>query len=136
PPLSAQRAMPRIVTRPVIASIASATRRSRRMVVRSRHWLKQAKSTIISGMGGCSLCRVGLGNPYSTRYSTALFHLHTVLSRPVSSPFLAKVLSLIDTLYTHEPARFEAWLDALVRDDVRSISWWIGVCIPMFQKAI
>src|SRR5438128_752817 len=84
--------MPRIVTRPVIASIASATRRSRRMVVRSRHWLKQAKSTIISGMGGCSLCRVGLGNPYSTRYSTALFHLHTVLSRPVSSPFLAKVL--------------------------------------------
>src|SRR5712692_9608533 len=64
-----------MVTRPVIASIASVTRLSWRSVVVSRHWLKQAKTMIISGMGGCSLCRVGLGNPYSTLGSAALPHL-------------------------------------------------------------
>src|SRR5207245_325628 len=36
-------------------------------------------------MGGCSWCRVGLGNPYSTRCVTALPHLRIVLSRPASS---------------------------------------------------
>src|SRR5713101_5614658 len=50
--------MPRIVTRPVIDSIASVTRLSWRSVVLSRHWLRHAKTMIISGMGGCSLCRV------------------------------------------------------------------------------
>src|SRR4029453_6253981 len=84
-----------MVTRPLIDSIASITRPSWRNGVGSMHWLKQAKRPIISGMGGCSLCRVGLGNPYSTRYSTALPHFHTVLSRSVSSPILAKVLFLI-----------------------------------------
>src|SRR2546425_3787454 len=85
--------MPRIVTRPVIDIIASVIRRSWRSVVGSRHWLKQAKTVIISGMGGGSSCRVGLGNPYSTRCcrSTPL-HFYTVLSHPISSPFLAKVL--------------------------------------------
>jgi hypothetical protein len=39
------------------------------------------------------LCRVGLGNPYSTRGSTALPHFYTGLSRPTSSPSLAKVLT-------------------------------------------
>jgi hypothetical protein len=39
------------------------------------------------------LCRVGLGNPYSTRGSTALPHLYTGLNRLASSPSLAKVLS-------------------------------------------
>src|SRR6267142_1236349 len=76
PPWPDQRESPRIVPRPVIDNIASATRRSWPNVVGSRHWLKHAKRTIISGMGGCSLCRVGLGNPYSTRGSTALPHLH------------------------------------------------------------
>src|SRR5438128_7384164 len=37
-------------------------------------------------MGGCSWCRVGLGNPYSTRCVTALPHFRIVLSRPASSP--------------------------------------------------
>src|SRR6266487_6100252 len=93
PPGPAQRAMPRIVTRPVIDIIASVIRRSWRSVVGSRHWLKQAKTVIISGMGGGSSCKVGLGNPYSTRCcrSTHL-HFYTVLSHPISSPFLAKVL--------------------------------------------
>jgi len=83
-----------VVTRPVIDNIASAPRRSWPNVVGSRHWLKHAKRTIISGMGGCSLCRVGLGNPYSTRGSTALPHFYTGLNRPASSPSLAKVLSI------------------------------------------
>src|SRR5438552_5330890 len=64
--------MPSIVTRPVMDNIASVTRRSWRSVVGSRHWLKQARRLIISGMGGCSLCRCGLGNPYSTLCSTTL----------------------------------------------------------------
>src|SRR2546428_3810510 len=87
--------MPRIVTRPVIDIIASVIRRSWRSVVGLRHWLKQAKTVIISGMGGGSSCRVGLGNPYSTRCcrSTPL-HFYMVLSHPISSPFLAKVLLL------------------------------------------
>src|ERR1700704_2522467 len=87
--------MPRIVTRPVIDIIASVIRRSWRSVVGLRHWLKHAKTVIISGMGGGSSCRVGLGNPYSTRCcrSTPL-HFYTVLSHPISSPFLAKVLLL------------------------------------------
>src|SRR6266487_3074651 len=99
PPGPAQRAMPRIVTRPVIDIIASVIRRSWRSVVGSRHWLKQAKTVIISGMGGGSSCKVGLGNPYSTRCcrSTHL-HFYTVLSHPISSPFLAKVL-LISLFY-------------------------------------
>ena len=75
-PVVGQRAIPRIVTRPVIDSMASATRRSWRRVVRSRHGLTQAKSTIISGMGGGSLCRVRLGKLYSTQHSAALPHLH------------------------------------------------------------
>src|SRR5881397_3105932 len=85
--------MPRIVTRPVIDIIASVIRRSWRSVVGSRHWLKQAKTVIISGMGGGSSCRVGLGNSYSTRCCrSAHLHFYTVLSHPISSPFLAKVL--------------------------------------------
>src|SRR5882724_983258 len=53
----------------------------------------RSKTVIISGMGGGSSCRVGLGNPDSTccRRSTHL-HFYTVLSRPASLPFLAKVL--------------------------------------------
>src|SRR5882724_10954444 len=86
--------MPRIVTRPVIDIIASVIRRSWRSVVGSRHWLKQAKTVIISGMGGGSSCRVGLGNSYSTRCCrSAHLHFYTVLSHPISSPFLAKVLN-------------------------------------------
>src|SRR5207244_11806349 len=50
--------MPRIVTRPVIASIASVTRPSWRNVVALRHWLRHAKTVIMSGMGGGSLCRI------------------------------------------------------------------------------
>src|SRR5215813_15575470 len=50
--------MPRIVTRPVIASIASVTRPSWRNVVALRHWLRHAKTVIMSGMGGDSLCRI------------------------------------------------------------------------------
>src|SRR4051794_9142160 len=68
--------MPRIVTRPVIASIASVTRLRWRSVVVSRHWLKHATTSIMSGMGGCSWCRVGVGLPYSTRCSAALPHRH------------------------------------------------------------
>src|SRR5206468_10998551 len=68
--------MPRIVTRPVIASIASVTRLSWRSVVGLRHWLKHATTSIMSGMGGCSWCRVGVGLPYSTRCSAALPHRH------------------------------------------------------------
>src|SRR5712691_9896026 len=66
--------------------MASVTRLRRPSVVQSRYWRKQAKQTIISGMGGCSWCRVGLGNPYSTRCVTALPHFRIVLSRPASSP--------------------------------------------------
>src|SRR5712691_1674890 len=58
PPGPAQRAMPRIVTRPVIDSIASVTRPSWRNVVALRHWLRHAKTVIMSGMGGGSLCRI------------------------------------------------------------------------------
>src|SRR5882672_2204845 len=68
--------MPRIVTRPVIASIASVTRLSWRSVVGLRHWLKHATTSIMSGMGGCSWCRVGVGFPYSTQCSAALPHRH------------------------------------------------------------
>src|SRR6267142_186060 len=68
--------MPRIVTRPVIASIASVTRLSWRSVVGLRHWLKHATTSITSGMGGCSWCRVGVGFPYSTQCSAALPHRH------------------------------------------------------------
>src|SRR6266446_6521391 len=50
--------MPRIVTRPVIDSIASVTRPSWRNVVALRHWLRHAKTVIMSGMGGDSLCRI------------------------------------------------------------------------------
>src|SRR6266568_8829958 len=82
--------MPRIVTRPVIANMASVTRLRRPSVVRSRHWRKQAKQTIISGMGGCSWCRVGLGNPYSTRCVTTRPYLRIVLSRPASSPYFGE----------------------------------------------
>src|SRR2546427_3958928 len=68
--------MPRIVTRPVIASIASVTRLSWRSVVGLRHWLKHVTTSIMSGMGGCSWCRVGVGFPYSTQCSAALPHRH------------------------------------------------------------
>src|SRR5437762_14116194 len=60
-----------MVTRPLMDSIASVTRPSWRSGAGSRHWLKHAKRAIISGMGGCSLCRVGLGNPSSTLGSVA-----------------------------------------------------------------
>src|SRR5215468_9326148 len=50
-----------MVTRPLIDSIASITRPSWRNGVGSTHWLKHAKRTIMSGMGGCSSCRLGLG---------------------------------------------------------------------------
>src|SRR5207245_3985429 len=68
--------MPLMVTRPGIDRIASVTRVRWRSVVASRHWLRQAKTSIMSGMGGCSSCELGLGCPYSTRSSTALPHTH------------------------------------------------------------
>src|SRR6266571_3109728 len=68
--------MPLMVTRPVIDRIASVTRVRWRSVVASRHWLRQAKTIIMSGMGGFSSCELGLGCPYSTRSSTALPHTH------------------------------------------------------------
>src|SRR5713101_9521923 len=99
--------MPRIVTRPVIDIIASVIRRSWRSVVGARHWLKQAKTVIISGMGGGSSCKVGLGNPYSTRCcrSTHL-HFYTVLSHPISSPFLAKVLLQINRIIEYQSSEY------------------------------
>jgi hypothetical protein len=54
-PLLLQRDNPFIVTRPLMASIASITRPSWQRGVGGTHWLKQAKMTIISGMGGDSL---------------------------------------------------------------------------------
>src|SRR6266545_4985822 len=78
--------------------MASVTRLRRPSVVRSRHWRKQAKETIISGMGGCSWCRVGLGNPYSTRCVTALPHFRIVLSRPASSPHFGEGIDVIDSV--------------------------------------
>src|SRR5256885_5687681 len=75
-----------MVTRPLIDSIASITRPSWRRGVGSIHWLKQAKRTILSGMGGCSLCRVGLGNPSSTLGSVALPHCGILYRGPTSSP--------------------------------------------------
>src|SRR5437868_4714960 len=68
--------MPLMVTRPVIDRSASVTRVRWRSVVASRHWLRQAKTIIMSGMGGCSSCELCLGCPYSTRSSTALPHTH------------------------------------------------------------
>src|SRR5438128_8421964 len=68
--------MPLMVTRPVIDRIASVTRVRWRSVVASRHWLRQAQTIIMSGMGGFSSCELGLGCPYSTRSSTALPHTH------------------------------------------------------------
>ena len=50
-------------------------------------------------MGGCALCRVGLGNPYSTRGAVALPHFCTLVSYPALSHFLAKVLiDIIDII--------------------------------------
>jgi len=45
-------------------------------------------------MGGCSWCRVGLGNPYSTRWVTALPYLRIVLSRPASSPYFGEGIAM------------------------------------------
>src|SRR5207248_9717186 len=50
-----------MVTRPLMDSIASITRPSWRNGVGSTHWLRQAKRTIMSGMGGCSSCRLDWG---------------------------------------------------------------------------
>src|SRR5205814_4494112 len=50
-----------MVTRPLMDSIASITRPSWRNGVGSTHWLRQAKRTIMSGMGGCSSCRLAWG---------------------------------------------------------------------------
>src|SRR5712691_10079000 len=109
--------MPRIVTRPVIDIIASVIRRSWRSVVGSRHWLKQAKTVIISGMGGGSSCRVGLGNPYSTRCCRSPhLHFYTVLSHPISSPFLAKVLWHGNVFRALQELR-------LVESDLESAAW-------------
>jgi hypothetical protein len=55
-PVPLQRDSPPMVTRPLIASIASMTRPSWPSVVGSTHWLQHAKTTIISGMGGDFLC--------------------------------------------------------------------------------
>src|SRR6266705_39927 len=80
--------------RPVIDIIASVIRRSWRSVVGSRHWLRHAKTVIISGMGGGSSCRVGLGNPYATRCCRSPhLYFYTVLNHPTSSPFLETVAS-------------------------------------------
>jgi hypothetical protein len=46
------------------------------------HWLKQAKTTLISGMGGGSLCVERIGQP----------RFYTGFSRSASSSVLAKVL--------------------------------------------
>jgi hypothetical protein len=67
PPVSAQRAMPRRVTRPVIDRIAAAARRRGRIVVRSRPWLQHATRPSRSGLGGGSWGRVGLGSPSAPR---------------------------------------------------------------------
>ena len=50
-------------------------------------------------MGGCSWCRVGLGNPYSTRCVTALPYLRIVLSRPASSPYFGEGIAEGKALY-------------------------------------
>src|SRR5438067_7501284 len=50
-----------MVTRPLMDSIASITRPSWRNGVGSTHWLRQAKRAIMSGMGGCSSCRLDWG---------------------------------------------------------------------------
>src|SRR5215468_7914510 len=71
-----------MVTRPLMDSIASITRPSWRRGVGSMHWLKHAKRTIISGMGGCSWYRVGLGNPLSTPGSAALLHCGILFRGP------------------------------------------------------
>ena len=67
---------PRMVTRPLIASMASITRPSWRNAVGSMHWLKHAKRTIISAwrlllyrLGWKSLVYTGLNRPASLRHT-------------------------------------------------------------------
>src|SRR5882724_9949340 len=117
--------MPRIGTRPVIASLASVIRRSWRRVGGSRPGRKHAKTVIISGMGGGSSCRVGLGNPDSTccRRSTHL-HFYTVLSRPASLPFLAKVLFMASNYF---PDSFQTEMRDLSR---RTARWLVELVYP------
>ena len=81
--------MPRIVTRPGIDSIASGTRPSWRNVVALRHWRRHAKTVIMSGMGGGSLCRIlGWG----------IHSLH-VAQPPCLLSVLAKVLEMPDPIF-------------------------------------
>src|SRR5687768_3291925 len=68
--------------RPLIESSASMTRPSWRRGVGGTHWLKQAKTTIRSGMGGGSWCVERIGQS----------RFYTGFSRSASSPVLAKVL--------------------------------------------
>src|SRR4029434_8840593 len=76
--------MPRIVTRRVIDSIASVTRPSWRKVVALRLWRRHAKTVIMSGMSGGSLCRIlGWG----------IHSLH-VAQPPCLISVLAKVLDI------------------------------------------
>jgi hypothetical protein len=76
PPLPAQRAILRIVTRPVLERIASVTRLRWRHVVDSRHELQHAHTNVMSGMGVGSRCRVGWGFPDSTWCSAAMPQPH------------------------------------------------------------
>src|SRR5687768_5136772 len=71
--------------RPLIESSASMTRPSWRRGVGGTHWLKQAKTTIISGMGG--------GSWWAERIGSSRFY--TGFSRSASSPVLAKVLVIL-----------------------------------------
>src|SRR5713101_469791 len=90
--------MPRIVTRPVIDSIASVTRPSWRNVVALRHWLRHAKTVIMSGMGGGSLCRIlGWG----------IHSLH-VAQPPCLISVLAKVLLYLSYLKANQYFTFQS----------------------------
>src|SRR5688572_11163240 len=80
-----------MVTRPLMESIASITRPSWRRVVGWAHWLKQAKTTIISGMGG--------GSWWAERIGSSRFY--TGFSRSASSPVLAKVLEYLRDYHKH-----------------------------------
>jgi len=71
------------------------TRPSWRREVGGRHWLKQAKTTIISGMGGGSL---GVERIGQSRFYTGFSH-------SASSPALAKVLDEAAHIFRPEPQR-------------------------------
>src|SRR5687767_5145091 len=77
--------------RPLIESSASMTRPSWRRGVGGTHWLKQAKTTIMSCMGG--------GSWWAERIGSSRFY--TGFSRSASSPVLAKVLRILNLFLLH-----------------------------------